>query len=87
VEIVGEDAEGALLLAVLLLPDPEGLAGEGTAHLAVPLEGGQTETVAIALEAGRGGEARAYVIRVGYTAPAAEGPDRPPPETPPGDAP
>src|SRR5262245_61698484 len=87
VEIVGEDAEGALLLAVVLLPDPEVLADEGMAHLAVPLEGGQTVTVAIAPDQGRGGKGRAYVIRVGYTAPAAEALDRPPPETPPGDAP
>lgn len=70
-EIVGDDAEGALLLAVVPLPDPEELADDGEAHLAVTLEGGQTVTVAVALDDRSGGQARAYVIQVGYTAPAA----------------
>jgi hypothetical protein len=65
-EIVGDDAEGALLLAVVPLPDPEALEDEGVEHLAVTLEGGQTVTVAITLDAGHGGKARAYGIQVGY---------------------
>jgi hypothetical protein len=66
VEIVGDDAEGALLLAVVPLPDPEELAGDGVEHLAATLEGGQTVTVAIALDEGSGGKARAYVIQITY---------------------
>jgi hypothetical protein len=71
VEIVGDDAEGALLLAVVPLPDPEEMEGDGVEHLAVTLEGGQTVTVAIALEDRSGGKARAYVIQVVYTEPTA----------------
>ena len=66
VEIVGDDAEGALLLAVVPLPDPEEMEDNGVEHLAVNLEGGQTVTVAIALDYGSGGKARAYVIQITY---------------------
>jgi PAS domain S-box-containing protein len=66
VEIVGDDAEGALLLAVVPLPDPDEMEDDGVEHLAVTLEGGQTVTVAIALDYGSGGKARAYVIQITY---------------------
>ena len=66
VEVVGDDAEGALLLAVVPLPDPEEMEDDGVEHLAVTLEGGQTVTVAIALDYGSGGKARAYVIQITY---------------------
>jgi hypothetical protein len=63
-DIVGDDAEGALLLAVVPLPDPEELEVDGVEHLAVTLEGGQTVTVAIALGHRSGDKARAYVIQI-----------------------
>ena len=66
VEIVGDDAEGALLLAVVPLPDLEEMEDDGVEHLAVTLEGGQTVNVAIALDYGSGGKARAYVIQITY---------------------
>jgi hypothetical protein len=66
VEIVGDDAEGALLLAVVPLPDPEEMEYDGVENLAVTLEGGQTVTVAIALAYENGGKARAYVIQITY---------------------
>jgi hypothetical protein len=69
VEIFGEDAEGALLLAVVPLPGPEEIEVDGPEHLAVTLEGGQTLTVAIALDNGSGGKARAYVVQLTYTEP------------------
>jgi hypothetical protein len=66
VEIVGDDAEGTLLLAVVPLPDPEEMEDDGVEHLVVTLEGGQTVTVAVALDYGNSGKARAYVIQVTY---------------------
>jgi hypothetical protein len=65
-EVFGEDAEGALLLAVCPLPDPEVVADEGVQGLAVTLEGGQTVALTIALGDGNGGEAPAYVIQLAY---------------------
>jgi hypothetical protein len=65
-EVFGEDAEGALLLAVCPLPDPEVVAAEGVQHLAVTLEGGQTVALTIAPGDGHAGEAAAYVIHLGY---------------------
>jgi hypothetical protein len=66
VEIVGTDAEGTLLLAVVPLPALEAREGNGVEHLAVTLERGQTVSVAIALEDGSGGKACAYVIQIAY---------------------
>jgi PAS domain S-box-containing protein len=66
VEVFGEDAEGALLLAVVPLPAPEEMGDDGVEHLAVTLEGGQTLTVAIALDDRSGRKARAYVIQITY---------------------
>lgn len=65
-EIFGDDAEGALLLAMFPLPEPEELEDYGAQHLSVTLEGGQTVAVAIALGEGAGGEKRAYVIQLAY---------------------
>jgi hypothetical protein len=60
-EVFGADAEGALLLAVCPLRDPEVVADEGVQHLSVTLEGGQTVALTIALgdgPRGRGGRVR-----------------------------
>jgi hypothetical protein len=38
-EVFGEDAEGALLLAVCPLPDPEVVADEGVQRLSVTVDG------------------------------------------------
>ena len=66
VEVFGEDAEGALLLAVVPLPDPEEMEDDGAEQLAVTMEGGQMLTVALALDDGSGGKERAYVIHITY---------------------
>jgi hypothetical protein len=69
--IVGKDADGVLLLAVVPLPSPEEVASDGAQHLTVTLEGGQT--VALTIERGRmaSGRRRAYVIQLTYTDPPA----------------
>jgi hypothetical protein len=69
-DLVGDDAEGALLVAVVPLPAPDVVAADGARHLAVTLEGGQTVAVTIALDEGTGGEARAYVIQLADAPPA-----------------
>lgn len=65
-EVFGEDTEGALLLAVCPLPDPDVVADEGVQRLAVTLEGGQTVALTIALGDGNEGEAPTYVIQLAY---------------------
>jgi hypothetical protein len=67
--IVGEDAEGPLLLAVVPLPSPEEVAPDGAQHLSVTLEGGQTVALTIALGTTASGRRRAYVIQLTYTDP------------------
>jgi hypothetical protein len=69
-EVLGDDADGALLLAVFPLPEPDGATGAGTQHLSVTLEGGQTVALDIALAKGREGEAPASVIRLAYADPS-----------------
>ena len=66
-EIVGDDAEGALLLAVFPLPTPEAVAADGALHLSVTLEGGQKIALVVALDEGLDGEARAYILQLTYT--------------------
>jgi hypothetical protein len=68
--IVGEDADGPLLLAVVPLPSPEEVAPDGAQHLTVTLEGGQTLTLTIARGTTASGRRRAYVIRLTYTDPS-----------------
>jgi hypothetical protein len=65
-EVFGEDAEGALLLAVCPLPDPDVVTDEGAQHLSVTLEGGQTVALTIALGDGHEGEAPTYIIQLAY---------------------
>jgi hypothetical protein len=48
-EVFGDDADGALLLAVFPLPEPEALEDDGPLHLSVTIEGGQTVAIQIAL--------------------------------------
>jgi hypothetical protein len=82
-EIAGDDTEGALLLAVVPLPDPEEVGAEGTQHLSVTLEGGQTVALTLALDQGSDGQMPVYVIQLTYLAAAAPMPllPRPHPET------
>ena len=68
VEIVGDDAEGALLLAVFPLPEPDVVKAEGGQHVSVILEGGQTVALTLALGQGSDGKAPTYVIQLAYTA-------------------
>src|SRR2546422_573317 len=56
-DIVGEDAEGTLLLAVVPLPAPAAVEAEGTIQRSVTLDGGQRLTLDITLGAGTRGEA------------------------------
>jgi hypothetical protein len=67
--LVGEDADGLLLLAVVPLPAPEEVAPDGARHLTVTLEGGQTVALTIARGTTTSGRRRAYVIQLTYTDP------------------
>jgi hypothetical protein len=69
-DIMGEDAEGTLLLAMVPLPAPALVAATRTQHLAVTLEGGQTVTIDVALGQRAKGIERAYVIQLAYRASA-----------------
>jgi hypothetical protein len=51
-EIVRDDAEDALLLAVFPLPTPEAVAADGASHLPVTLEGGQMIALTVGLDEG-----------------------------------
>jgi hypothetical protein len=62
-DIIGEDADGILLLAVVPLPSPQDVAPDGAQHLAVTLEGGQTVALTIARGTTARGRRRAYVIQ------------------------
>jgi hypothetical protein len=74
-DIVGEDAEGIILLAMVPLPSPEDVTPDEAQHLTVRLEGGQTLTLTIARGRTPSGKRRAYVIQLTYTdPPAAETP-------------
>jgi hypothetical protein len=84
-DIIGEDADGILLLAAVPLPSPQDVAPDGAQHLAMTLEGGQTVALTIARGTTARGRRRAYVIQLTYTdPPAAETPgpgvDRMPPQ-------
>ena len=70
-EIFGDDADGALLLAVFPLPELERVADDGAQHLSATLEGGQTVTLEITLSAEPGGEAHEYIIHLAYAEPPA----------------
>ena len=65
-EIFGDDAEGALLLAVVSLPEPQVIADGGAQQLGLTLEGGQTVAIDIALHKGSKRKAPAYVIQITY---------------------
>jgi hypothetical protein len=77
-DIVGEDADGILLLAVVSLPSLEKVARDGAQHLAVTLEGGQTLALAIGPGMTARGRRRACVVQLTYTDPPA--PETPEPE-------
>jgi hypothetical protein len=70
-DVFGDDAEGALLLAVFPLPAPGVVADERAQHLCVSLEGGQTVTLDVALGDRRYGEVRGYVMHLTYAESAA----------------
>jgi hypothetical protein len=63
-DIVGEDAEGRLLLAMVPLPAPAAVEAAGTLQRSVTLDGGQRLTLDITLGAGTRGEAGGYVIHL-----------------------
>jgi hypothetical protein len=74
-DIVGEDAEGIILLAMVPLPLPEDVTPDEAQHVTVRLEGGQTLALTIARGRTASGKRRAYVIQLTYTdPPAAETP-------------
>jgi hypothetical protein len=66
-DIFENDAEGALLLAIVPLPAPEDVKPDGEQHLSVTLEEGQTLTIDLALDEGSSGKTPAYVVRLAYT--------------------
>jgi hypothetical protein len=68
-EVFGDDDHGALLLAVVPLPEPSGMGQHQPRHLYVTLEGGQTVTIEIALGQTTSGDVNAYYIQVGYFGP------------------
>jgi hypothetical protein len=70
-EIFGDDADGALLLAVFPLPAPAEVEDDGAQHLAIILEGGQMVALEIALGDETDGEERTYVIQLAYAESAA----------------
>jgi hypothetical protein len=70
-EIIGEDLDGPLLLAVFPLPEPAWVEDDGPQHLVTTLEGGQTVTIEITLGDATLGEAQAYVIQIAYAESAA----------------
>jgi hypothetical protein len=65
-EIIGEDIDGPLLLAMFPLPEPAWVEDDGAQHLVTTLEGGQTVTIEVTLGDGTHGEAHAYVIQIAY---------------------
>jgi hypothetical protein len=66
IEVFGDDDDGALLLAVFPLPEPEVMADDQPPYMALTLEGGQTVEVDIALAGSTGGELGEYVIQISY---------------------
>jgi len=56
---------------VVPLPAPDVVAADRRQPLSVPLEGGQTVVIDIALGAGTCGEERVYLIQLTYRAPTA----------------
>ena len=63
-DLVGEDAEGTLLLAVVPLPGRDTMVAGGAQELVVPLDGGLILTITIAMDEETRGEAGGYVIRL-----------------------
>jgi hypothetical protein len=76
-DIVGKDADGTLLLAVVPLPSPGDVAPGGAQHRTVTLEGGQTLALTIARATKSRGRRGAYVIQLTYTDPPAAEPPSP----------
>jgi hypothetical protein len=67
-EIIGDDDDGELLLAVFPLPEPEPDEAGGVQRMCATLEGGQTVAVEMALGDRTGGEVCEYCIRIAYSA-------------------
>jgi hypothetical protein len=63
-DLVGDDAGGALLLAMVPLPGRDTVAAGSVQELVVPLAGGQILTITIALDEETRGEAGGYVIQL-----------------------
>jgi hypothetical protein len=74
--IVGADAEGRLLLAVLPLPETEAVAAEGTYQRAVTFAHGQILTIDITVDEGTKGDDGAYLIKLTAVTALLPGPHR-----------
>jgi hypothetical protein len=72
IEIFGDDADGALLLAVFPLPEPAWAMDGQAQHLSVTLEGGQTIAIDISQGYETRGEVREHVIQIAYVESTAE---------------
>jgi hypothetical protein len=66
-EIYGDDADGALLLAVFPLPEPASIEDGQAQHLWMTLEGGRTIGIEISLGMGTFGVVSEYVIQMTYS--------------------
>jgi hypothetical protein len=66
IEVYGDDDDGALLLAVFPLPEPDMIEDDQVPHMAVTLEGGQTVEIDIALAESTAGDVCEYVIHISY---------------------
>ena len=69
-EIYGDDADGALLLAVFPLPEPASIGDGRAQYLWATLEGGQAIGMEISLGIETSGVASEYVIQMAYSEPA-----------------
>jgi hypothetical protein len=66
IEIFGDDDDGALLLAVFPLPEPEVIENDRGPHMSVILDGGQTIKIEIARGESTAGEVNDYVLKISY---------------------
>jgi hypothetical protein len=66
-EIYGDDADGALLLAVFPMPEPASIEDDQAQHLWMTLEEGQTIEIEISLGIGTFGVVSEYVIQMAYS--------------------
>jgi len=75
-EIVGADAEGPLLLAVLPLPELDAVTAEGTCQRSVTFVHGQILTIDLTVDEGTTGKDGAYILQLTAVTTLLPGPPR-----------